>query len=276
MPVAPGTILQNSQLREYAVSMPDSAPAISATYGRRPSLVLHLLASLHLATPQQDQPAARPDALNAPTVKTSAQPQPTPRPARRSGSRRPSPCRRRATASARRRRRPEPARRSRRRPVPPPPSPTGYARHRRRTGTGTPCRRRRRLGVARRRRRRPARLTGFDTCTAPSLQAMKAWRPKYAAVAIYIGGPEMGCGYGNLSKGWVQSTEAMGWSLMPIYVGPQAPCNSFSDEIDPSQAAAEGTRPRPRPSPTRPASASARARRSTTTWRATTRPTPAA
>ena len=48
-PVAPGTILQNSQLREYAVSMPDSAPAISATYGRRPSLVLHLLASLHLA-----------------------------------------------------------------------------------------------------------------------------------------------------------------------------------------------------------------------------------
>ncbi len=77
MPVAPGTILQNSQLREYAVSMPGSAPAISATYGRRPSLVLHLLASLHLATPQQDQPAAQPDALNAPTVKTSAQPQPT-------------------------------------------------------------------------------------------------------------------------------------------------------------------------------------------------------
>jgi hypothetical protein len=76
MPVAPGTILQNSQLREYAVSIPGSAPAISATYGRRPSLVLHLLASLHLAT-QQVQPAARPDALNAPTGKTSAQPQPT-------------------------------------------------------------------------------------------------------------------------------------------------------------------------------------------------------
>jgi len=84
-------------------------------------------------------------------------------------------------------------------------------------------------------------LTGFDTCTAPSLQAMKAWRPNYAAVAIYIGGPEMGCGYGNLSKGWVSSTEGMGWSLMPIYVGPQATCNSFSDEIVPGQAAAEGT-----------------------------------
>ena len=67
---------------------------------------------------------------------------------------------------------------------------------------------------------------------------MKAWRPNYAAIAIYIGGPEMGCGYGNLSKGWVQSTEGMGWSLMPIYVGPQATCNSFSDEIVTSQAAA--------------------------------------
>jgi hypothetical protein len=69
---------------------------------------------------------------------------------------------------------------------------------------------------------------------------MTAWRAKYAAIAIYIGGPEMGCGYGNLSKSWVQSTEGTGWSLMPIYVGPQATCNSFSDEIVPSQAAAEG------------------------------------
>jgi hypothetical protein len=69
---------------------------------------------------------------------------------------------------------------------------------------------------------------------------MKAWKAKYSAVAVYIGGAEMGCGYGNLNKGWVASAEGMGWSLMPTYVGPQAPCNSFSDEINPSQAAAEG------------------------------------
>ena len=69
---------------------------------------------------------------------------------------------------------------------------------------------------------------------------MKAWRAKYAVAAIYIGGQEMGCGYGNLSKSWVQSAEAMGWSLMPTFVGLQAPCNSFSDEINPSQAAAQG------------------------------------
>jgi hypothetical protein len=69
---------------------------------------------------------------------------------------------------------------------------------------------------------------------------MKAWRAKYAAAAIYIGGQEMGCAYGNLSKTWVQAAEGMGWSLMPTFVGLQAPCNSFSDEINPSQAAAQG------------------------------------
>ncbi len=82
---------------------------------------------------------------------------------------------------------------------------------------------------------------GFDTCTAPSLATMKAWRAKYAAAAIYIGGQMMACDYGNLSTGWVQQAEAMGWSLMPTFVGLQAPCNSFSGEVNPNQAAAQGT-----------------------------------
>ena len=81
---------------------------------------------------------------------------------------------------------------------------------------------------------------GFDTCGAPALKTMQAWRAKYAVAAIYIGGQEMGCGYGNLSKNWVQSAENMGWSLMPVFVGLQAPCNSFSKEINPRQAAAQG------------------------------------
>ena len=69
---------------------------------------------------------------------------------------------------------------------------------------------------------------------------MKAWRAKYAVAAIYIGGQEMGCDYGNLSKSWVQAAEGTGWSLMPTFVGLQAPCNSFSAEINPKQAAAQG------------------------------------
>jgi Domain of unknown function (DUF1906) len=70
-------------------------------------------------------------------------------------------------------------------------------------------------------------LAGFDACTAPSQNAMKAWKAKYSAIGIYIGGQNMACDYGNLSAAWVKAVHAMGWSLLPIYVGLQAPCNSF-------------------------------------------------
>jgi hypothetical protein len=84
-------------------------------------------------------------------------------------------------------------------------------------------------------------MQGFDTCTAPSLDAMQAWRKSYSAAAIYIGGADMACGYGNLSASWVHAVRKMGWSLIPIYVGLQAPCNSFGQEIQPGHAAPEGT-----------------------------------
>ncbi len=83
-------------------------------------------------------------------------------------------------------------------------------------------------------------LAGFDTCTAPSLNAMKAWKAKYSAIGVYIGGQNMACDYGNLSASWVKSVHAMGWSLMPIYVGLQAPCNSFQ-KISTKTPATQGT-----------------------------------
>jgi hypothetical protein len=86
-----------------------------------------------------------------------------------------------------------------------------------------------------------APMAGFDTCTAPSVAAMKAWKAKYSATNIYIGGQMMACGYGNLSASWVKQVEAMGWSLMPTFVGLQAPCNSFSGKINAKQAASQGT-----------------------------------
>ena len=58
-------------------------------------------------------------------------------------------------------------------------------------------------------------LTGFDTCAAPSLPTMKAWRAKYAATGICFGGQMMGCGPSNLSTSWVQRGSTMGWSLLP-------------------------------------------------------------
>ncbi len=230
MPAEPGTILESAQLRELAVAMPGSAPSITATYGTNPDLILQVLAGLHGIGPQPGaaKSAKHPPGTPAPDPWPSWTPPswippswippswippswttPTPTgtparaPAQQTPAGTPTPTDTPTSSSTPAPTQPTPA------PSSPPSAPDGP-------------------------------LAGFDTCTAPSLQTMTAWRPKYASAAIYIGGQEMGCDYGNLSKSWVQAAEGMGWSLMPTYVGPQAPCNSFSDEISPGQAASEG------------------------------------
>ncbi len=66
----------------------------------------------------------------------------------------------------------------------------------------------------------------FDTCEAPSLAVMKAWRGSpYGAVGIYFGGRGRGCPVQKeLTPAWVASAHAMGWRLLPLFVGSQAPC----------------------------------------------------
>jgi hypothetical protein len=67
----------------------------------------------------------------------------------------------------------------------------------------------------------------FDTCTAPSLTAMKAWNTGfYGAAAVYIGGKNRGCAQPNLTASWVKSVSAAGWKLIPLYVGAQPPCQT--------------------------------------------------
>jgi Rv2525c-like, glycoside hydrolase-like domain len=88
--------------------------------------------------------------------------------------------------------------------------------------------------------RRAAVRRGFDTCAAPSLRALRAWRRAFSAVAIYIGGPEAACGWGNLSPSWVRAARAMGWALIPAYVGRQASCDRFRVRIHLAHAKAEG------------------------------------
>jgi hypothetical protein len=84
-------------------------------------------------------------------------------------------------------------------------------------------------------------VDGFDTCTAPPTSTMGAWRSRYAAVGVYIGGANAACAHGNLSAGWVQTVASMGWGVLPTYVGPQAPCWGGSGVlINPGSAAAEG------------------------------------
>jgi hypothetical protein len=84
---------------------------------------------------------------------------------------------------------------------------------------------------------------GFDTCSAPSTGQMKAWLASpYRALGIYIGGVNRACPDGNLSQLWVQTVEAQGWNLAPLYVGLQAPCATQSGlaHIDSKRAAGEG------------------------------------
>jgi hypothetical protein len=65
---------------------------------------------------------------------------------------------------------------------------------------------------------------GFDACSAPSVDDLKAWSTSpFRAVNIYIGGVNRGCSQPNLSAGWVKTVTEMRWSLIPTYVGLQAP-----------------------------------------------------
>lgn len=83
----------------------------------------------------------------------------------------------------------------------------------------------------------------FDTCTAPSLAAMKAWNTGfYGAAAVYIGGKNRGCAQPNLTPSWVKSVSAQGWKLIPLYVGAQPSCQTGSspEKLTPATAASLG------------------------------------
>jgi hypothetical protein len=217
--LTPGTIIQDPDRHEMALAMPNSAPRIDATYGTDPGLIERLLATTRPATKGRTGDSIRltrhPVVVEAVNPAWPKDPPPPTGPAA-------------AWATPPRPPAPPPAPKPKPKPAPtgpvladnpapttPPPSPPPSSPN--------------------------GAMAGFDTCTAPSLPTMKAWRAKYAATAIYIGGQMMGCGQANLSASWVQQTEAMGWSLMPTFVGLQAPCDSFSGKINPKQAASQGT-----------------------------------
>lgn len=76
---------------------------------------------------------------------------------------------------------------------------------------------------------------GFDVCQAPPLETMQAWwqHSPYRWLNIYIGGINRACPNGP-SADWVTSAYAMGWGLVPTYVGLQVP----SSCLDPALHAA--------------------------------------
>lgn len=94
------------------------------------------------------------------------------------------------------------------------------------------------------------RLVGkaFDTCTAPKLSTMKAWRSDpdmpYQGVGVYIGGPNRTCAQPELTAAWVAGVSQNRWRIVPIYMGRQAPCTfrgPGSINISSTQAESQGT-----------------------------------
>jgi Domain of unknown function (DUF1906) len=66
----------------------------------------------------------------------------------------------------------------------------------------------------------------------------------YTSVAIYIGGANRGCAQPNLTTSWVNTVIGQGWRLLPIWVGPQAPCSPLGSTtklpLDPAAAMNQG------------------------------------
>lgn len=95
------------------------------------------------------------------------------------------------------------------------------------------------------RTRRVFRGQAFDTCAAPSLGTLRTWKQSspYGALGIYVGGRNRACAQPQLSADWTRSATSMGWGLLPLYVGLQAPCinHGRSARMDPGSAAGQGT-----------------------------------
>ena len=91
-----------------------------------------------------------------------------------------------------------------------------------------------------------SQFPGVDACDAPSLAQMQGFwdNTPYYNMGIYIGGSLRACGQANLTASWLQQAgpSGMGWHFMPIWVGPQAPCTSFSQTFssDPATAYQQG------------------------------------
>ncbi|MFE0175157.1 DUF1906 domain-containing protein [Streptomyces sp. NPDC059002] len=74
----------------------------------------------------------------------------------------------------------------------------------------------------------------FDTCVAQSLDTMKRWRQShYRAVGIYYAGRGRACKkQPYLDRGWTRAVKRMGWRVLPVYVGSQAPCVTAKHKKD--------------------------------------------
>lgn len=93
---------------------------------------------------------------------------------------------------------------------------------------------------------RTARLAapGFDKCEIASEEELRRWsqHSPYRAVNLYIGGALRACDNAALDARLLAALTAQGWTFIPTWVGPQAPCTDYSQKFDltPATAFAQG------------------------------------
>jgi photosystem II stability/assembly factor-like uncharacterized protein len=82
---------------------------------------------------------------------------------------------------------------------------------------------------------------GFDTCEAPSVGLMQAWKTSspFLDVNIYFGGSARYCNNFGLTASWVSQIFGQGWRIIPTWAGPQ-PCRTGGIPTDTALAAAQG------------------------------------
>ncbi|HEX7567833.1 MAG TPA: glycoside hydrolase domain-containing protein, partial [Anaerolineaceae bacterium] len=85
---------------------------------------------------------------------------------------------------------------------------------------------------------------GFDKCEVANLSQHQAWWQygPYRSVNLYIGGSSRGCTNSALNANLVTQLGLQGWTFIPTWVGPQAPCTSFRSRMssDPVTAYTQG------------------------------------
>ena len=89
---------------------------------------------------------------------------------------------------------------------------------------------------------RTARLRGpgFDMCELAGEEDLRRWMDAgpYRAVNLYIGGALRFCVNASLTAQRLEALALQGWTFIPTWVGPQAPCTSFRSRFDANPATA--------------------------------------
>jgi hypothetical protein len=71
---------------------------------------------------------------------------------------------------------------------------------------------------------------GFDICTIPTISQLQSWwnNSPYKSVNLYIGGAARACPNTALTAEYVNQMRQQGWTFIPTWVGPQAPCTPYN------------------------------------------------